>query len=70
MSTFIGCGELSLSMVVSVSTLPEDVCLIVHDSLLGFMPNAPSVSDGDSAPGYLASLRDSLNLDLTAPDDG
>ena len=47
MSMFTGYGELSLSIVVSVATLPEDVCLIVQDSLMEFMPNAPSDSDGD-----------------------
>ena len=47
MSMFIGYGELLLSIVVSVATLPEDVCLIVRDSLLEFIVNAPSDSGGD-----------------------
>ena len=47
MSMFTGYGELSLSIVVSVATLPEDARLIVQDSLLGFIPNAPGDSDGD-----------------------
>ena len=47
MSTFTGCRELSLSIVVSVVTLPKDVYLIVQDSLSEFMSNAPSDSDGD-----------------------
>ena len=46
MSVFTRCGKLSLSIVVSVDILLEDVCLIAHDSLLEFMSNAPSDSDG------------------------
>ena len=44
---FTGYGELSLSIVVSVVTLPEGVCLITYDSLLDFMYNSLSDSDGD-----------------------
>ena len=36
-----------MSIVVSVATLPENVCLIVRDPLLEFMSNAPSDPDGD-----------------------
>ena len=46
MFTFTGYRELSLSIVVSVATLPEDACLIVQDSLLEIMSNAPSDLDG------------------------
>ena len=45
MSMFTGYGELSI--VVSVVALPEDARLIIQDSLLEFMSNAPSDSDGD-----------------------
>ena len=68
MSMFTGCQKLSLPIVVSVATLPKDVCLIIHDSFSEFMSNAPSDSDGD-LPLAIWPLRDSLNLDLTAPDD-
>ena len=47
MSMFTRYRELSLSIVVSAATLLENVCLIVQDSLLEFMPNAASNSDGD-----------------------
>ena len=47
MSVFIGCRELSLSIVVSVVELPENVFLMAHDSLLECVRNAPSDSDGD-----------------------
>ena len=47
MSKFTGYGELSLSIVVSVVALPENICLVVHDPLLEFMFNALSDSDGD-----------------------
>ena len=64
--TLSGCRELSLCCVAAI---PEDVCLIMQDSLLEFMSNAPIDSDGD-LPQAIWHLRDSLNLDLTAPDDG
>ena len=61
MSTFTGYGELSLSIVVSVPTLPEDVCLIVQDSLLEFMLNALSDGEGDLSQVNL-QLRDFLEI--------
>ena len=51
-------GNLSLPLVAGVATLPEDVCLIVHDSLLELMSNAPSESDGDLSLVVQRFLRD------------
>ena len=68
MSMFTGYGELSLSIVISVVTLPESVCFITHDSLLEFKSNALVDSDGDLPLDIWHFLRDSLNLYLTSPD--
>ena len=67
MSTFSECRELSLSVVLCRHTTRR--CLIVQDSLLEFMSNAPSDSGGD-LPLAIWPLINSLNRDLTAPDDG
>ena len=67
MSMFSECRELSLSVVLRCHITRR--CLIMQDSLLEFMSNAPSDLDGD-LPLVIWHLRDSLNLDLTAPDDG
>ena len=48
---------------------PEDVCLIVHDSFLEFMPNSLSGSDGDLPLAIQDFMRDSLNLDLIAKNE-
>ena len=66
MSTLSECRELSLSVALCCYTTRR--CSILQDSLLKFLPNASSDSDGD-LPLAVWLLRDSLNLDLTAPDD-
>ena len=54
------CGDLSLSIVVSVLALPENVCLVAHDPLLEFMFNSLSDSDGDLPLAIQDFMRDFL----------
>ena len=67
MFAFIGRRELSLSIVVSVAALPENVCLIVCGPLLELMFNPPSDSDGGLPLAIRHFLRKSFNLESTAP---
>ena len=53
-------GDLSLSIIVSVVALPENVCLVVRDPLLEFMFNTPSDSDGDLPLAIQDFMRDFL----------
>ena len=53
-------GIFSLSIVVSVVALPENVCLVVRDPLLEFMFNALSDSDGDLPLAIQDFMRDFL----------
>ena len=58
------CGDLSLSIVVSVVALPENVCLVVRDPLLEFVFNSPSDSDADLPLVIQHFLRDFLESRL------
>ena len=60
MSTFSGCRELSLSVVLCCHTTRRSSF---------YRPMPLSDPDGD-LPQVVWPLRDSPNLDLTAPDDG
>ena len=65
MSTFSECREVPLLLCCHATRR----CLVMQDLLLEFLSNAPSDLGGD-LPQAIWHLRDSMNLDLTAPDDG
>ena len=58
---------MSLPLVIGVPTLLEDVCLIVHDSLLELMSNAPSDSYGDLPLVYSTFLERFLGILIGLP---
>ena len=67
MSTFTECGEFSLSIAVSVIALPEKCLLDRTRSFAGVHLQFPKWFRWRYVPVYSALLRDSLNLESTAP---